>query len=474
MKETLEHIIHDLPFVKVESCLMLGSILLLIAGLIRPKAWIIKGLFGVTLSLGLWLNSTILFEGPVLTSSLFLSPLSSQFSLVFLLGGLLLLVFNRAGEHATEFYFLSLSVLIGSFFMMKANSLLVIYLGVELTSFASYLLTNFSFKKGGFEAAIKYLIFGGVSSAIMLLGLGVLYGTTGSFYLDQWDAGSLNQFHSIVGLGLMLAGLFFKASIFPFHIWVPATYQSAPTDAVALISTVPKLAALLLIKRVLMVPELSSIVNEVCLWLGILTMVFGTFAALRQSQVRRMISFGAVAHSGFLLPFVLIHTQLSDASFWWYSGIYLFMNFGIFYLIDFFERNEVCLLEDYAGLGAKTMVTGASMTVICLSLVGLPPVAGFTAKFLLFSVLWEHYLVSSLSIFAVYLIVAVFITVVSLFFYLKIPYQLFLVKSEHTRSINGTFLTKIIATLFSIGLLLFFFAPQIVTSLQRLLNYTSL
>ncbi|MEM6830828.1 MAG: proton-conducting transporter membrane subunit, partial [Bacteroidota bacterium] len=302
----------------------------------------------------------------------------------------------------------------------------------------------------------------------------ILYGTVDSFFIHQWQASSFDELHPVVGLGLMLFGLFFKASVFPFHIWVPATYQSAPNDVVAFISIVPKLASLLLLKRILAIFPATHFITELCLGFGLLTMAVGTFAALRQSNARRMISLGAIAHSGFLLPLAIIPTTSSEASLFWYTTVYMFMNFGIFYLIDFFESNEVYLLGGYASLGKKFPVIGVSLTILCISLVGLPPVAGFTAKFLFFTTLWEQYVTVHSPILMLYLVVSVLLTVVSLFFYLKIPYQLFLVKEQTSQSINPTISTKIIATLFSIVMLLLFFVPHLVMNLQRLINYTFL
>ena len=261
----------------------------------------------------------------------------------------------------------------------------------------------------------------------------------------------------------------FKASIVPFHIWVPATYQSAPNDATAILSIVPKLGALVLLQRVFQSAPDSWILN-LCLMLGILTIVFGTFSALKQSNTRRLISFGAIAHSGFLLPLALMNSETSDQVFWWYAAVYAIMNLTIFFFLDEFERSDFFNLMDYASIGDKIPLIGISLTIVLISLIGLPPLAGFTAKLFLFTSLWEYYLIDSNPMFLSYLLVAIFATVISLFFYLRIPYQMFLVKTETSKSIDFSFSTKIIATLFSIVLILLFFVPQILTEMQQLLN----
>lgn len=473
LNSQLSGLLDDLQNVGVESTLILGAILLLISGLIKKSSILTKTIYSLTLLIALYFNWLGFEYGVALESGLFLSVDSQVYTGLFLLVGLLILLYNRSSEHATEFYFFVLSMLAGGIFMMKANSFLVIYLSVELASLVGYILTNFTFKKSGHEAGIKYLLFGAVSSAIMLLGFGMVHGATATFFITDWQ----NEMEGLVtGVGLLfiLFGLLFKASIVPFHIWVPAAYQSAPNDATAILSIVPKIGALVLIGRMFdVIGTQQAWLLDLCLILGAATIVFGTLSALRQTNVRRMISFGAIAHSGFLLPLVLIGSETAAEVFWWYATVYSVMNLAVFYLLDHFESKGLYRLSDYVGLGDQLPLLGVTFTIVLVSLIGLPPLAGFTAKLLLFTSLWEHYQVTGEWLMVTYLMVAVFATVASLFFYLRIPYQLFLVKAETSRSIECSFLTKIIATLFSIVLLLLFFVPQILTVMHRLLSQTA-
>ena len=468
----LVEILTDLQFVKVESMLILGAILLLVAGLINRSNLVVKTVFAVVLGLSFYFNWVGFEYGLALSDGIFLGSGSRGFTFVFILVGILILMYSRSRKHAVEFYFFVLSIIIGSIFLIKSNSFLMIYLSLELTSIVAYLLTNFSFKKEGHEAGIKYLLFGAVSSAIMLFGFGIVYGTTHTFYCHEWNAIMFDEMLPKVGLLFVLFGLLFKASIVPFHIWVPATYQSAPNDAVAVLSIVPKLAGLVLLQRIIGLAGTEWFIGLI-LSLGILTILMGTFSALRQSNARRMISLGSIAHSGFLLPLVLIGSETSNQAFWWYSVVYAIMNLAVFYLLDVFENRKIIKLDEYAGLGSKMGIVAIGYTVVMISLVGIPPLAGFTAKFFLFSTLWETYSVGGNSIVLTYLLVAVFATIVSLFFYLKIPYQLFLVKSTTSQSIDLPFSAKFVATLFTIVLLLLFFVPQTITVMQQLLNQTT-
>lgn len=471
LSEQLSGILNDLQSVWTESALILGAIAILIIGLIKSNDIIIKLLFSTVVIVTLWLNIANQSEGLMMMNSIFITKSSIYFGSLFLLVALLITLFPRDKKHSTEFYFFILAMLCGSFFMMKANSLLIIYLSIELVSFASYILTNFSFKKHGFEAGIKYLLFGAISSAIMLFGLGLIYGATGTFTISNLSELASIELISQVGLVMMLLGIFFKISIVPAHLWVPATYQSAPCDAVAFMSIVPKIAGLILLQRVLGLEalELNHWIFELVLLLGILTIIIGTLGAFRQSNTRRMISFGAIAHSGFLFPFALINTSTSSEAFWWYGVVYALMNLAVFYLLDQYERKGAITLAAY-GASAKSVLMGTSFTLILVSLVGLPPLAGFTAKFFLFTTLWEHYLSTDSIIVLSYLLVAVLATVGSLFYYFQIPKNIFLTKDQPDQSINFSLWAKIIATLFSIGLLLLFFAPKLVIVMQQLLN----
>ncbi|SNS82169.1 NADH dehydrogenase subunit N [Ekhidna lutea] len=468
--DQLNGILADLQGVWAESALMLGAIAVLVLGLARSGR-AIKALFLIVLIFACYLNLTNGLRGDILSGSLFLSVHTSTFGILFLITASFLLLFKRGDKHSTEFYFFILSMLTGSLLMMKANSLLIIYLSIELVSFSSYILTNFSFKKKGFEASIKYLLFGAICSAIMLFGLGIIYGSTSTFLVSEWNSETFSALLPQVGFILLLVGIFFKISIAPAHLWVPATYQEAPADATAFMSIVPKLAALVLLKRIFEGQIFTSNhwIYSLVLGLGILTIVAGTLGAFRQSNARRMISFGAIAHSGFLLPLTLIQSTTASESLWYYSVVYAIMNMVTFYLLDVHERNGIVEIDDYKQTSRSVWI-GAIFSLILVSLVGLPPLAGFTAKLFLFTTLWEGYSLLENSQMLWYLIVAVIATVGSLFFYLRIPRAIFLSQSTDNQSINLNLSTKILATLFCIVLLLLFFAPQLVMEAQQLLN----
>jgi len=202
-----------------------------------------------------------------------------------------------------------------------------------------------------------------------------------------------------------------------------------------------------------------------------ITILLGTLGALRQSNTRRMISFGSIAHSGFLLGFVVLPTDLyNQQAFWWYALVYGLMNFGAFYLVDRFEAQSILKNHDYQKLYRETWI-GAMFTLVLVSLVGLPPLAGFTAKLFLFSTLWATYLETGSLHEISFLGMAILATVASLFFYLRVPKNIFLSeKSSDTSGLQLALSSKIIATIFGITMLIVFFEPELVMSLQSLLN----
>ncbi len=473
LRDQLEQILQDLQLVWTETSLMLGAILLLVMGLIFKHGVIYKTIFLTVLLTGLYFNIGLSYDGVLLSKSLSISDQTLNFSSLILISMSLILVYPREHKLSAEFYFFLLSLIVGSIFIMKANSLLIAYLSIELVSFVSYILTNFSLKKRGHEAAIKYLLFGAVTSVIMVFGIAFIYGASATIYLSDWNANTFNNIFPQVGLLFLVFGLFFKISIFPFHIWTPAVYQSAPNDAVAVISIVPKLAGLVLLGRIVVEANLSfdHWLVETMLYLGMMTILVGTLGALRQSNTRRMISFGAIAHSGFMLPLVIMNGDTSRDTFWIYSLVYALMNLIIFYLIDRAEAQQIFKNREYKYAKKETAV-GIAFTLVLISLVGLPPLAGFTAKFLLFSSLWEAYELFHLPVYLIYLIIALLSTVVALFYYLRIPYNIFISSNDldHSVSIKFSNSTKIIATLFAIVLLLLFFVPELLMEVQQFLN----
>ena len=444
--QKLADITDSLAWLLPEAVLAGLLLLLLLVDLIAGKKgayWLISlSTLGLLLHLGSlflqWQQLGMLENAPLVLRP---DGVSIYFRGIFSLGGLLAVLLSiryRSGlamRKVGEFYVILCGLLLGTSLMALSVNLLMIYLAIEVVSVSSYILTNFNFDKKSAEAGIKYLLFGGIASGLMLYGMSLLYGFSGSLQLDATLAASVGQIPFVaVALALMLvaAGLLFKISAVPFHIWAPDVYEGAPTPVVAVFSVVPKLAGIAILLRfsgfleilVEYIPTLDW--QWVISVLAIVTIVVGNFAALSQQNAKRMLAYSSIAHSGFLLVGVVAFSEYSERSILFYAGIYLLMNFAAFLLISMISRETGReLIPEYKGLGRRFPLTGILMLLTMISLTGLPPTAGFTAKLLIFSSLWQTYQVSGSTIMALLLLIGLLNTVVSLFYYLKIPYFMF-------------------------------------------------
>lgn len=473
MKSQLEQIIDQLSFLHFEVALIAGALFYLILGLIIKNNLISRIAFCLVLIVALLFQQFSTNEMTLLSGAIKIGPLEDFIKTLIAAFSIWIVFFPNARKQTSEFYFLILSIVIGSIFMVSANHLLVMYIAIELTSFTSYLITNFKFKKQSYEAGIKYLLFGGVSSAIMLYGISIIYGVGGGLVIDQLEITGSDPFLAF-GLLALLGGLMFKISLFPFHIWTPSTYQEAPTAAVAILSVVPKIAGFVLLHRILSVVDLISLfwVYPMLILIGISTIVVGTLGALNQSNVKRLMGYGAIAHSGLMLGCLLIDGQMGLTAFVWYAFIYALMNLSLFYVVAVFEEKEIDSIQAFSGIGIKAPFFSALIVFIMIALIGLPPTAGFTAKFYLFSALWNQFQVESDFLLLSYLIVAILSVVFSLFYYLKIPYYSFIHTVKKDLDFRVEVFPMLFATILTTLLLWFFFSPEILDNI--VLNFNNI
>ncbi|RED91887.1 NADH-quinone oxidoreductase subunit N [Marinoscillum furvescens] len=468
LKDQLSHIIESLSQVGFEMVLIGGSLLLLLLGLIAKRSLVSQIVYVLVLVLAMTLVPLPTDLGVWFGGALAVQELTWLFRLVFSFLGVWVVFYPTANRHPFEYYFLLLAVIAGSAFMLSAQHLLVIYLAIELTSFASYLLTNFNFEKRSFEAGIKYLIFGGTASALALYGASLIYGFTGTLLVSEMDF-ALVQNPALLNVGLLLfiGAMLFKVSLVPFHIWVPTTYQVAPTSAVAILSVIPKIAGFVLLHRVLLAVDVHTQywLYVVIVAVGMATIVIGTLGALRQTNIKRMIAYGAIAHSGFLLGALLIPGETGVVAFAWYALAYGIINLVAFYMVSVLEDRQLLDVKDLAGLSRTEGYFGGLITIVMVALIGLPPTVGFTIKFYLFTALWGWYQTVVDPWIMGYLVVALMSVVFSLFFYLKVPYFIFLKESDgDVQSVTNPG-QRVIATIFTLVLLWLFISPDILNNI---------
>lgn len=276
----------------------------------------------------------------------------------------------------------------------------------------------------------------------------------------------------------MLMGTFFKLSLSPFHSWAPDVYEGSPMPIVAYLSVGPKLGGLVALCVFLSTQiEVSVIQNfrwkEILAILSIITMIIGNFSALLQSNVKRMLAYSSIAHAGFLLIGFIAFSDFGIKSLLFYSSIYFLMNYSIFLLVDIFVTHTNSEnMKDFAGLGLKNPFLGVLTVITILSLIGLPPTAGFFAKLLIFTALWKTSQQEMSQLLYYLVIIGLFNTVIALFYYIKIPFYLFFQKGEKTESkINLTIGHKIVLLLITLPLLVFFVSPTILLELFHYLNH---
>lgn len=448
--EKLTGISSELATLNTEIILLGGACVILIIGLLNVPSWFVRAVFVTSLVLAF----NFMTPGPDLIFANFLvnNPLTFPVTKILLMGTALIVVFPRI-EFTSSFYFLILIVLVGALFLLKVRHLLMIYLAFELVSYGCYLLSNYTFSKRSHEAAIKYLLYGGVSSAIMLFGISLIYGSTGSLILNVPGPSSLQT----IGIVMLLAGLFFKISMVPFHSWVPNVYQELPADALAFLSTIPKLAGLVLLSNVV---EWFNWGDGLVLACGVITIGLGTIGAINQSNLRRMMAYGSIAFTGYLIPLLVIDSD--PRYFLFFALIYSLMNVGLFFGLSILEKEGIREINQVNGQAKGNLFVMIPFLIILISFIGLPPTAGFLAKWFVFINLWVEYQGSQQVLIIVYLIVAILATVVSLYFYLLIPFRALFYPSDFVAIMSDKAGITILFC-FSIFLFLSFFYPELIS-----------
>jgi NADH-quinone oxidoreductase subunit N len=294
---------------------------------------------------------------------------------------------------AGEYYALLLFGTVGMTLMASANEMILLFLTLETSSIATYVLAGYRRNElRSNEAAMKYFLLGSFATAFLLYGVALLFGATGTTFLPEIAAalsagrGSTNL--ALVGIGLVFVGLGFKVAAAPFQIWTPDVYEGAPTPITAFLSAGPKAAAFAALLRIFFVAFAPA--QEHWFWLiwacALLTMFVGNLGALVQSNIKRMLAYSSIAHAGYILVAFAARTEIGIAAVLFYLVAYALMKLGAFALVSHISAGEANQsIDDYAGLHARHPALAASLTVFMLSLIGIPLTAGFMGKFYLFT-----------------------------------------------------------------------------------------
>jgi NADH-quinone oxidoreductase subunit N len=392
--------------------------------------------------------------------------ISQYLNLVFLLGAGMALALadeyvRRQEINRGEYYTLLLISTAGAMFMGSSADLLMLFLGLETLSIPLYILSTFFRKRpASQEAGLKYFLLGAFSSALFLYGIALVYGATGSTQLvDIVSAlsGALAATPLLLyaGVGLLLVGLGFKAAAVPFHTWAPDVYEGAPTSVTAFMAVAAKVGAFAAFLRVLVFapPALAEGWTVLVGTLAVLTMILGNVVAVVQLGLKRLLAYSSIGHAGYLLVAVAsaqgpaLLGSAATSSLLFYLLIYTLMTLGAFGVIVLAEgRGENLSLNDLSGLAARHPWIAGAMALFMISLAGLPPTAGFFAKFYVFSAAVQA---GQLGL----VIVGVLASVVSVYYYLRVVYYIYMLPMEVERPLHISPLALASLALAAVGIL---------------------
>mgnify|MGYP001347104118 FL=1 len=354
-----------------------------------------------------------------------------------------------------EYILFILFAILGSFVLISSDNFLTAFIGLELQSLSLYLMAAFNTKNlKSNEAGIKYFSLGALSSGFLLFGISMIYYDTGSFYMQN-----LNNFTTIseIGLSLILISLFFKVSAAPFHIWTPDVYEGSPTISTLFFASLPKFASLIFLFRVYQELNISGIqsLNYIFQIVCAISLLVGVYGAITQKVIKRLLAFSSINHIGFMLLGIMSYQFMSEGTLFFYLIIYLITTFGIFAVLLNLRtvEGEFTKISQLNGLRFTSNSKSISMLVFFFSLAGIPPFAGFFAKFFILSA-------SITDGFFFLSIVAVLSSVIAAFYYLTIIKNMFFNKSEIELLDDNNKIGKVIFISFGLIITLFFFYPD--------------
>lgn len=422
-------ILADLIFGKkpgVVTAVSLGSVLVALYFVLRQSGW-----------------SQSIFSGMIVVD-----PFSVFFKLVIGLTTTVVILFSLYSSEVQtttrrkgEYFSLLLSLTLGMFLMAGAANLLMMVLALELTSLTSYVLAGYTKEASdSSEASLKYIIYGALSSGLMLYGISILYGLTGATDIygvnKALSAGGVNEAALLIASVLIIAGFGYKISAVPFHFWTPDVYEGAPITITALLSVASKAAGFAMMIRFFKTTFLDSSVvdlpggmwaslqdfewNKLFAILSVLTMTLGNLVAVWQNNLKRLLAYSSIAHAGYMLMGIVVLSDKGIAAVLIYFVVYLFMNLGAFYVVMLVANKTGSEdIDSYKGLGYRSPLVGVAMVIFFISLTGLPPTAGFIGKLYLFVALLDAQWVWLAAVGAIN-------SVISLYYYVRVLRNMFL------------------------------------------------
>jgi len=367
------------------------------------------------------------------------------------------------GIDKIEYPIIILSSTLGMILMISSYDLIVFYLGLELQSLSLYILASFKREnEKSTEAGLKYFVLSALASGLLLYGCSLIYGFTGSTNFEIISA-NLNKANTgaVFGIVFIIVGLAFKISAVPFHMWTPDVYEGSPTSVTSFFALVPKIAAITVFIRFMYVPFIN-VINQwqtIIIFLSIASMILGALTAIGQNNIKRLMAYSTIGHMGYALAGLATGTNQGIQSTIIYLTIYLVMNLGAFGCIFMMKRENVFYenIDDLSGLSKNHPILAISFLIILFSLAGIPPLAGFFAKFYIFMAVIEAKMYA-------FAIIGLVTTVISTFYYLRIIKVIYFDKPKKPFDESYDWGLKSSLILSSILILIYFIYPSMLTN----------
>ena len=458
---------NNIDFILPEIFISLAIMFLLIFGVFKKKSSNIIHYLSI---ISLLITGILILNNPsdsiitLFSGNFIIDNLSSFMKSLTILGGAIILLMSKkflklSKIFLIEYPILILSSILGMMVMISSNDLMVFYIGLELQSLALYVLASFNRDQlKSSESGLKYFVLSALSSGLLLYGCSLIYGFSGSTNFDVIaDTVSSNNYGLTFGIVFILVGLSFKISAVPFHMWAPDVYEGSPTPVTLFFSIVPKIAALTVFIRFLYIPFINMIDQwqPILIFISIASMIFGAVAAIGQKNLKRLIAYSSIGHIGYALAGLSVGTNEGLQSSIVYISIYIVMNLGFFSCLLMMKKNDLYFetIDDLSGLSRNHPILSICFMVVLFSLAGIPPLAGFFAKFYIFKSVIEQ----SMYFLA---IVGLLSTVIAAFYYLRIIKVIYFDEPKEKYDTDHSIWLKISLTFSTLLILLYFTFPS--------------
>ena len=463
--------IENLNLIFSEIFLSLSIMFLLILGVYKKKSsTIVYNLSIISLVIIFFININLFgnIETDLFSKSYLIDYLSTFMKFLIIISGIFVMLTSSKylkiqKIFKIEYPILLLSSILGMMIMISSNDLIVFYMGLELQSLSLYVLASFNRNNSlSSESGLKYFVLSALSSGLLLYGCSLIYGFSSSTNFIT-ISNNINevQYGLTLGIVFILVGLAFKISAVPFHMWAPDVYQGSPTSVTVFFAILPKIAALTVIIRFLYVPFVNLIDQwqMIIIFLSIASMIFGAIAAIGQQNLKRLMAYSSISHMGFALAGLAVGTNEGIQSSVIYISIYLLMNLSFFSCLFMLKRNDIYFetLDDLSGLSKNHPILSLCLLICLFSLAGIPPLAGFFAKFYVFLAVIEvkMYFLA---------IIGLLSTVVAAFYYLRIIKTIYFDKEIEMYDNNHNYGLKLSLFISTIILLAYFIYPNFLIS----------